>query len=106
MATIQIPYEFLVRWNHQTGVLQGAHAKFYEAITDANGVIIGGKEGDAMSVIVAGNAGFPLAEILSAIESGAIIAMEAANAALTAEKTAHAATQAAFDAYVKAHPAT
>lgn len=82
----QVPYEFLVRWDHQTGTLKGAHCKIFDSVT--------GKEGDAQEVAVAGASGFPLLAILTAIESGAIISMDEANAALAVEKAAHDATKA------------
>lgn len=80
----QVTYEFLARWDIATGLLKGAHCKNYDIAT--------GREGDAQSVAVAGNAGFPLADILTSLQSGAIIAMDTANAALTAERLAHSAT--------------
>lgn len=82
----QVPYEFLVRFDHQTGVLKGAHCKVFDSVK--------GKEGDAQPVAIAGASGFPLSEILTAIETGAIAAMEEANANLAAEQAAHAATKA------------
>jgi len=86
----QVPYEFLVRWDHNTGALKGAYCKLY------NNVLM--REGDAQPVAIAGAAGFPLADVLTAIQSGAIITADTATAALTAEQTAHAATQASLDA--------
>lgn len=85
----QVPYEFLVRFDHQTGVLKGAHCKLFDSVT--------GKEGDAQAVAIAGAAGFPLSEILTAIETGAIAAMEEAQANLATEQAAHAETKAALD---------
>lgn len=82
----QIPYEFLVRWDHRTGVLRGAHCKVFDSVT--------GEEGDAQGVAVAGSSGFPLSEILTAIETGAITTMEEAQANLAIEQAAHAATRA------------
>lgn len=82
----QIPYEFLVRFDHQTGVLKGAHCKVFDSVT--------GKEGDAQSVAVAGAAGFPLSEIMTSIETGALLAMEEAQANLVVEQAAHAVTKA------------
>lgn len=91
----QVPYEFLVRWNYLTGELQGAHVKIYDNVSL--------KEGNAQTVAVAGASGFPLAAILTAIETGALIAMEqaiadkaAAEASLAAEKAAHDATKTAL----------
>lgn len=88
----QIPYEFLVRWNHLTGELQGAHCKTFDSVT--------GREGDAQSVAIAGAVGFPLSDILTAIETGAIIAADNAVAALNAANAAHAATVAVKDAEI------
>jgi len=85
----QVPYEFLVRWDHNTGALKGAHIKMFDDVTQ--------QEGMAQPVAIAGAIGFPLADVLTAIQSGAIIAADTANAALTTEQTAHAATQALLD---------
>lgn len=84
------PYELLVRWDHQTGVLKGAHVKVFDGATNT--------EGDAQSVAIAGAAGFPLADVLTAIEQGAIAAMVAAQAELAVEKEAHVATKQALAA--------
>lgn len=82
----QIPYEFLVRWNHTTGALQGAYVKTFDNVAN--------KEGDAQPVAVAGQAGFPLTDVMTALQSGTIISMDAANVALATEQAAHAATSA------------
>lgn len=84
----KIPYEFLARWDHQTGVLKGAHVKTFDDVTN--------REGDAQAV--AGADGFPLADILTAVEQGAIAAMEIAKAELAAEKAELAAEKAAHAA--------
>lgn len=93
----QVPYEFLVRWDHQTGVLKGTHCKIFDSVT--------GKEGDAQTVAIAGASGFPLSEILTVIETGAIAAMEEAKSTLAAEQVAHATTKSELDS-VKAELAT
>lgn len=93
----QVPYEFLVRFDHQTGVLKGAHCKVFDSVT--------GKEGEAQAVAIAGAAGFPLSEILTAIETGAIAAMEEAQATLVTEQAAHAATKAELDSVKAAYQA-
>lgn len=85
----QVPYEFLARFDHQTGVLKGAHCKLFDSVT--------GKEGNAQAVAVAGAQGFPLSDILTQIETGAILAMEEARANLAAEQAAHATTKAELD---------
>lgn len=79
----QMPYEFLARWDYKTGVLKGAHVKMFDSAT--------GIEGEAQVVAVAGAAGFPLADIMTAMQSGAVAAMDA-------EKIAHASTTAALNA--------
>lgn len=86
----QIPYELLVRLNYETGALQGAHVKFYDSVTQ--------QEGDAQPVAMAGATGFPLATILSAIQSGSIISADAANA----KCVAHEATIATLNAEIAA----
>lgn len=79
----QMPYEFLARWDHTTGVLKGAHVKMFDNAT--------GVEGEAQTVAVAGAAGFPLSDIMTDVQSGAVAAMDA-------EKVAHAATTSALNA--------
>lgn len=83
-------YEFLVRWDHETGALKGAHIKTYDTATS--------RESPPQPVAVAGSTGFPLADILTSLETGAILAMEAAQEALAVEKAAHEATKAAQSA--------
>lgn len=79
------PYQFLVRWD-KTGRLQGVSIETYEEL------------GLPQPVAVAGQIGFPLTDVLSAIQSGAILSMDESNAALVAEQNAHAVTQAALGA--------
>ena len=81
------PYEFLVRWDHLTGVLKGAHIKLFDTVTM--------QEGRAQAVAIAGASGFPIAEVLTAIEIGAIAAYDAA-------VIKHAAEIAAKDAEIAA----
>jgi heterodisulfide reductase subunit A-like polyferredoxin len=84
----KIPYEFLARWDHQTGALKGAHVKTFDDVMN--------REGDAQAVAVAGADGFPLGDILTAVEQGAIAAMEAAQTELATEKATHEATKQAL----------
>lgn len=74
----QVPYEFLVRWDHETGKLKGAHVKVYDNVAM--------REGDAQPVAVAGASGFPLKDILTAVQQGAIIAADLARNELAATK--------------------
>jgi hypothetical protein len=94
----QKPYELLVRW--KDGVVSGAHVKFLERIEE-NGVVLTEKEGDAQPISIAGSVGFPLADILSTVQSDALAAIDAANmlastsaSTLLAEQNAHAETKA------------
>lgn len=79
-----IPYEFLVRWTN--GVLSGAHIRMLEIISE-NGVVLTQKEGNAQPVSLAGEVGFPLADILTSLQAQAIEQRDAAVAALAAGKT-------------------
>jgi len=100
----RVSYELLVRHDIMTGAVQGAHVKFYDWMTDADGNIINGsgKDSDVMSLTAANALGFPLTAILTQIEVGALLAMEQTQADLDAEKAAHAATQAELAAVLKA----
>ena len=91
----RVAYELLVRHDIMTGEVRGAHVKFYDWMTDADGNIINGsgKDSDAMSLTTAAALDFPLTAILSQIEVGALLAMEQAQDELITEKVAHAATQ-------------
>ena len=82
-----------------SGNLRGAHVVFREAIIDA-GVEISSKIGDAMPVSLAGGAGFPLAQILSALNTSAIVDSEAKTAEIATLKTAKADADTARDAAV------
>jgi len=76
----QVSYEFLVRWNPDTGALKGASIKLFDTVMQ--------REGDAQPVAVAGAAGFPLTDIMTALQSGAVISMDAANASLVTVQAA------------------
>lgn len=65
----QTPYEFLIRW--RDGKISGAHAKFLETISE-DGVVLNVKEGDAIPVSLAGEVGYPIADIFAAISVGAV----------------------------------
>lgn len=93
------PYEFLARWDHQTGVFKGAHIQQYEGVYE-DGTLLTGNPGKAMGV--GEGLAFPLAEILSQLQIDTL----AANAALQATITAHEATIAARDATIAARDAT
>lgn len=85
----QVMYERLERYDENTGEFKGAHVKLYDNVSR--------REGDAMSYATAAAAGFTATDILTQVEMGAILAAQEAQAALTAEQAAHAATKAEVD---------
>lgn len=105
----QTPYEFLVRW--ENGSIAGAHIRFLERLVE-DGTVISEQEGNAQPVSMSGGVGFPIADILSAIQSSALADLATAQAAkatsdaalqttqdaLTAEQTKAATLQAQIDA--------
>ena len=98
IAQTKKPYEFLARWD-DAGNLRGAHVIFREAVTDA-GVEISSKIGEATPV---GDAGFPLADILSTLSADAL--KDAAEkttklAEMSAEKTVVEASRASSEEHV------
>lgn len=62
------PYELLVRWG-EAGSVAGAHVQFLEEVVDEDdgGKVLVAKIGDAIPVSLAGEAGFPLADILQQV---------------------------------------
>jgi len=94
------PYEFLARWG-EDGTLAGAHVQnITEVVKD--GVVLAATVGDAMSVAVAGGAGFPLKDVLSGVQADALAAAEKANKeAQAARERASTAAQAQADAEVE-----
>jgi len=102
ITATQTPYEFLARWND--GVLSGAHVKLVTAIIDDTGVQKTQHiEGEAQPVaIIAGQTGFPLSEILTDLQTGAITAMQQAQAAQAIAEAALAIAQAKIDELTKA----
>ena len=78
------PNEFLVRWS-DSGVIQGAHIVFREAIAE-DGTELSSKMLPAQPVSLAGEAGFPLADVLDILQSDALGAIEAKDAEIAALK--------------------
>jgi hypothetical protein len=96
------PYEFLARWDEQTGQFKGAHIQYFDAVL-RDGVIVSGSPSKAYGV-GAGMA-FPLADIMSQVTTDALALTEAQaatitakNEALTAANTDKQAAEAARDA--------
>lgn len=75
-AESKTPYELLVRWN-KDGTVSGAHVQFLESLTK-DGVLIYEKVGDAIPVSMAGDADFPLSDILSDVHISALKTAEQA----------------------------
>lgn len=89
----QQPYEFLARWRN--GVLAGAHIQLLTKVVDDDGTTLVEKLEPAMKVSLAGEAGFPLADVLTALQISALADNEvkaAHIAALTTEKSELAAS--------------
>ena len=73
MSKTTNPYEFLVRWDATTKQIKGCHVKMITThIDDETGEIIAVKESDAMPVAWAQDNGFPLAQVLQAIQVDAL----------------------------------
>ena len=81
------PNEFLVRWS-DAGVIQGAHIVFREAITE-DGAELSSKMLPAQPVSLAGEAGFPLADVLDILQSDALGTIDAKDAEIAKLKADH-----------------
>ncbi|MDB5975148.1 MAG: hypothetical protein JWR07_1908 [Nevskia sp.] len=68
ITKVHVPDHFLVRWNENTGLLQGAQVGYIEKIVE-DGVVISIKEGDPMAVALGLAAGFPLSSVLGEINT-------------------------------------
>ena len=64
------PYEFLIRWDN-SGVIQGAHIAFLETVLK-DGEVVTQNQSTVQSVEIAGQVGFPLADVLSQIQIDAL----------------------------------
>ena len=71
------PYEFLVRWG-ENGAIQGAHVALITEILK-DGAVVSAQAGYAQPVSLAGEVGFPIAEVLDAVHVGALAALDLAN---------------------------
>lgn len=96
ITTETTPYELLFRWND--GALAGAHIQFVETIRK-DGSVISQQVGHAQPVSMAGETGFPLADVLSTVQADAVAARDFAIAALAAK---HAELAAATEAHTAA----
>lgn len=101
MTTQTLPYEFLARWDDKTGVFRGAHIQFIENVLDDTGEIIAQKLGPARSV--GDGKDFPIADILSQMQTDALAAFDAKAAELTDTVAAKDAELAAKAAELRRH---
>src|ERR1035437_3830799 len=77
LTKTQSPYEFLVRW--KDGKIAGAHVKFLERVIDHDGVtVLSEIEGMAQPVSMAGEVGYPIADIFAAIHTDSVATAQAA----------------------------
>lgn len=77
MQTNRQPYEFLVRWSAD-GELSGAHVQWRFITSDADGKVVGEFLSDPEPVAMADQNGFPLSQVLDAIQIAALRGREAA----------------------------
>lgn len=66
MQTLKQPYELLVRWERD-GKLAGAHVQ-WRYVTQVDDQVVAEAISAAEPVAVAGQAGFPLCDVLSALQ--------------------------------------
>lgn len=69
------PDHFLIRWNEETGLVQGAQVGFIEKVFK-DGVLISARQGDPISVAMADESGFPLKAVLGEINTAALTQLE------------------------------
>lgn len=74
LETIRTPYELLVRW--EDGKLKGAHIQWLYTTKDENDQVVASQVGQAEPVAVGKTQGFPLADILSKVQSDALAKIE------------------------------
>lgn len=78
------PNEFLVRWS-DSGVIQGAHIVFRESVIE-DGEELSSKMLPAQPVSLAGEAGFPLADVLNILQADALATIDAKDAEIATLK--------------------
>lgn len=94
MALVKTPYEQLTRWSPD-GKVSGMHIKFLETFKDdVTGEVIFQREGQAEHVSMAGELGFPLADVLDEIHVSALTTIEAKNAEIQKKDSDAAADKA------------
>lgn len=91
-----VPYELLVRWT-SAGQIAGAHVQFLEQLVE-DGTVINEKVGAAVPVALAGGAGFPLADILSLVQTDALATAAALTVQLSVAATERTTLQTGLSA--------
>jgi 16S rRNA G527 N7-methylase RsmG len=83
MQAVKQPYELLVRWD-QDGTLTGAHVQWRHVFKDDDGAIVGETVAAAEPVDIGAGKGFPLADVLDAVQADSLVALSTANAEIEA----------------------
>lgn len=86
MQTTKQPYELLVRWA-QDGTLAGAHVQWRYVVSDG-ATVVAESVSAAECVAVGSTNGFPLADLLSQVQTDALTGIDAARAAQTGAEDA------------------
>lgn len=94
------PYEFLCRWDENTGAFKAYHFKTVTTVKDG-AEVLAVKESGAMNAQMAQEAGFPIADILTALHVDAMKAVDVAVVERDAAK-AEAAEATANESVIKA----
>lgn len=89
------PYEALFRWD-QEGKLIGGHVQRRFVIT-VDGVVVGEDVRPAAPIALDGNGDFPLVDIMTEVQAGAVAQVNALTAQLETARTAEAAATARAD---------
>ncbi|MBX3588805.1 MAG: hypothetical protein KF796_19405 [Ramlibacter sp.] len=100
----RVPYEFLVRWNPATGLLQGAHVKTWGWV-EKDGVPMPGTAAASPAAPVTDGpveGGVPLGEVLTDLHVAALATIAARDAQIVQLQADHEAALAAKDAQIAA----
>jgi len=91
---IRQPYEFLARWDHETGEYKGAHIQFYDSVVK-EGVVIAGAPSRTFGI--GEGMAFPLSDIVDQVTTDALAKVDELIAALDAASAAQLAAEQARD---------
>ncbi len=79
MKTTKHPYEFLARWNAETGEMH-AHVGFILTVREDDGALVSRHAMPVQPVAVGSDEGFPLSEVLDALHISLLTEKEGARA--------------------------